>query len=165
MSADLLILLATAAAQPPAGHVHSGDGYKVTFPGPPKVETPTAKTPLGELKVHTATYATDAGNIFLLSRTDYPAGAVAPDDLPGLYDRVRDGLKGKDGKVVSEKDVAVGPGKVPGKEVVVDRGKRQARFRVVAKGDRLFQVAAVGAGEWVTGPEATAFLDSFEPAK
>jgi hypothetical protein len=161
----VVLLAAPAPAQPPAGHVLTGDGYRVVFPGRPKEETPTAKTPLGELKVYTATFATDAGNVLLFSRTDFPAGAVAPGDLPGLYDRVRDGLVGKDGRLLKSDAVAVGPGKLPGKEVVVDRGKRQARFRVVAVGDRLYQVAAVGAAGWVGGPEATAFLDSFEPGR
>lgn len=166
MPAAVLVLLAVtpAAHQPPPAGLYGpkGGGYTVVFPDRPKDETKSVKTAAGELKVHTATYATADGYTFLASHTDFPAGAVEPADLPKMYDRVAEQLKGKDGKLVSNKDVTVGATKWAAREVVIDRGKQQARFRLVAKGDRLLQLAAVGPGPFVTGAEATAFLDSLK---
>lgn len=168
-TAAVLVALAvmTGAVAQPQGtpYTSPGGGFKAAFPGKPKDNTQTAKTKVGELKVHTATFATAEGNVFLASQTEFPADTLAPDGLGTVFDGVRDGLKGKDGKVVSEKEVTVGEGKLPGREVVVDKGKQQTRFRVTVRGNRLFQVAAVGAGPFVTGADATAFLDSFEPGK
>ena len=163
-AAVLLLLAAPAVGQPPAPGLYGpkGGGYTVAFPDRPKEETKSVKTAAGELKVHSATYATADGQVYLASHTDFPAGAIKPDDLPAMYDRVQGDLKGKDGKLVTTKDLKVGEAKLPAREVVIDRGKTQARFRLVAKGDRLLQLAAVGPGPFVTGPEATAFLDSLK---
>jgi len=49
--------------------------------------------------------------------------------------------------------------------VLVDKSKQQTRFRVVVKDTRLYQMAAVGTGPFVTGDEVTAFFDSFEFTK
>ena len=161
-----LVIPITATAQP-AGEVLSPKGgrFSVRFPGKPKEVTQTTKTPIGDLKVYTATYATADGNIYLVSHTEFPAEAIKPETHATLFDGVLTGLVGKDGKVVSRNEITVGPDKVPGREVVVDKGKQQTRFRVAIKENRLFQVAAVGTGEFVTGKEATTFLDSFEFTK
>lgn len=159
----LVSFVAVAQPPPPAGlYGPKGGGYTVNFPDRPKDETKTVKTDAGDLKVNSATYSTAEGNTFLASHTDFPERAIRPADLPGLYDKVRDELKGKAGSVVWEKDVAVGTKKWPAREVLIDRGKAQARFRVVAKGDRLVQLGLVGTGAFVKGAEATAFLDSLK---
>ena len=126
--------------QPKGGH------FAIRFPGKPKENTQSLKTDLGTLKVYTATYALPDGNVYLVSFTEFPAEAVKPALRGTLYDGVVKGIKGKE----------------KGREVVVDKGKQQTRFRVVVKDDRLFQIALVGTGEFATGKEATAFLDSFE---
>lgn len=164
-TAVLLALALCPAAVADDGHKLAGNGFSAVFPGKPKEANQTAKTPVGDLKVYTATFATADGNVFLLSHTEFPAEAVKADNHPALFDGVREGLKGKDGKLVSEKPVEVGAGKLAGREVVVDKGKRQTRFRLAVKGNRLYQVAAVGTGEFVTGAEATAFLDSLDLGK
>ena len=89
-----------------------------------------------------------------------PARRIAITDLTD--DATRDGLKGMDGKLVSEKDLEFGTAKLPGREVVVDRGKYQIRCRFLIRESRLYQLAVLGSGEFVTGKDATAFLDSFE---
>jgi hypothetical protein len=163
----LLVLVAGGAPARPAGEVLSPGGgrFSVRFPGKPKETTQTAKTPIGDLKVYTATYATADGNVYLVSYTDFPAEAIKAENHATLFNGVREGLAGKDGKVVKDSELTVGPDKAPGREIVIDKGKQQTRFRVVVKDTRLFQVAAVGTGEFVTGTDATAFLDSFELVK
>jgi hypothetical protein len=167
-SAGLLLVLtvATTQAQPAGVDVSpKGGRFKVRFPGKPEEKSQKAKTPLGELTVYTATFATPDGGVYLVSHVDYPATAARPEDHATLLDGARDGLKGKDGKVVTEAPVPQPPDKAAGREVVIDRGKVQLRYRLFIKDTRLYQVGAVGAGGFVTGQDATAFLDSFELVK
>lgn len=137
--------------------------FEVHFPGKPKEATQTARTPIGDLKVYTATYATAGGNVYLVSYTDFPAAAVSagPDKL---VDGARVGHVGKDGKLVAEKTIEVGKGsaKAAGRELVIDKGKTQTRVRLVLKDHRLYQVVVVGTGKFVTGEDATEFLNSFD---
>src|SRR5262249_44070682 len=134
------------------------------FPGEPKESTQKTKTPLGELKVFSATWANADSNAFLVSYTDFPAGTAKPADRDTLYDGARDALA-KDGKVLSEKKVEVGADKLPGREVEIEKGKQRMRFRFVLRDDRLYQVAVVGTPSFVEGKDATAFLESFELKK
>jgi hypothetical protein len=167
-SAGLFLALAAgvAAAQPESVEVSPAGGrFKVRFPSRPKETTQKAKTPIGELAVYTATFATPEGNVLLVSHTDYPPNAAKPEDHATLLAGARDGLVGKDGKLVAYSPIALGPDTVPGREVVVDKGKTQLRFRVFLKDNRLYQTGAVGAGAYVTGKDATDFLDSFELVK
>ncbi|MBY0513331.1 MAG: hypothetical protein K2P78_05405 [Gemmataceae bacterium] len=162
LAGALLAAAGLASAQPAGEAFRPKDGgFAVSFPGKPKENTQSARTAVAELKVYTATVATPDGNVFLVSYTDFPKDTVKPETRAALYDGVREGLK-KDGRLVSEKDLTLGPDKLPAREVVVDKNKQVARFRVVARGDRLFQVAVVGTDEFVNGKDAAAFLDSFE---
>src|SRR3954469_1016581 len=115
--------------------------FSVRFPGKPKETTQTAKSPIGDLKVYTATFATADGNAYLVSYTEFPAEAIKPENRETLYDGARTGLLGNDGKVAAEKKVEVGRGKLAGREILIDKGKQQLRYRVVAKDTRLYQVA------------------------
>ena len=159
-----LLLAAPVMAQPGPEEYQSRDGhFTIQFPGKPKESTQSAKTQAGVLKVHTATFATREGNVYLVSHTEFPATMTRPENHDSLFKGVRTGLIGKDGKLVSEKEVMVAGTK--GREVLVDKSKQQTRFRVVVKDTRLYQMAAVGTGPFVTGDEVTAFFDSFEFTK
>ena len=163
----LALLCVTAARAQPEGVDVSPKGgrFKVRFPGKPEEKSQKAKTPLGELTVYTATFATPDGGVYLVSHVDYPAAAAAPAEHETLLNGARDGLKGKDGKVVTEAKVALGADAAAGREVVVDRGKVQLRYRLFVRDNRLYQVGTVGTGGFVTGKAATEFLDSFELVK
>ncbi len=157
-----MFVAAVALAQPSTFAPKKGQ-FTVRFPGAPKENTQSTQTALGELDVYTATMATTQGNVYLVSYTDFPPGTIKPEGVSTLYDGVRDGLK-KDGKM-TEKDLTLGKEKLPGREILIDKGKQQLRFRVVARGNRLYQVAVVGDDEFVNGKDATAFLESFELSK
>lgn len=163
-AAAIVAVFATVALADPPGELHtSKDGkYAVKFPGKPKDTSQTVTTDIGRLKVYVTLYAGDDGTASWVSYTDYPANAIKPDVRSKLIDGARDALKGRDGKLVTEKDVEFGPAKLPGREVTIDRGKLQVRVRFLIRDARLFQVAVMGSGEQVTGKDATAFLDSFE---
>ena len=163
-----LLYTGCVIAQPMAEPFASKDGkFTVRFPGKPKETTTTPKSPLGELKVHTATYATAEANVFMASYTDFPDGTGKPETRDTLYEGVREGLKGKDGVAVNdmEKEFEVGKEKLPGREFDVTQGKQKLRFRVVLRGDRLYQVAVIGTQAFVESKEAFGFLDSFALTK
>ena len=158
--ASLVLLLLPVAATADELVQPKGGNFTIRFPAKPKDNTQSAKTDLGTLKVYTATYALPDGGIYLVSFTEFPPEAVKPDLRGTLYDGVVKGLKGKDGKIASEKELEIG--KEKGREVVIDKGKQHTRFRVVVKDARLIQIALVGTLEFVSSKESTAFLDSFE---
>ncbi|WP_439622196.1 hypothetical protein [Gemmata sp.] len=139
--------------------------FSVRFPGAPKETTAATATPLGDAKVFTATYATADGDAYSASYSDYPAGKAAAEPRGKLYDGARDALKGADGKVLAEKDVEVGPDKLPGRDLDIQKGTERVRVRLVLRGDRLHHVAVVGSPAFVTGRDAAKFLDSFELTK
>lgn len=158
---------ASAAQQPAAEAYTSADGhYKVRFPGAPKVTPQTAKSALGDLKVTVAVYATAEANVFMVSYTDFPVAATKAENRKTLFDGVRDALKGK-GEVVAEKDAEFGPDKLPTRELVVDRdkGKQRIKLRAVLRDNRLYQVAVIGTADFVSGKDATTFLESLELTK
>ncbi len=154
-------------AQPGGGYSSTEGKYTVKFPGEPRVTTKTAKTAVGELKVVTAVFATSDGNVYLVSYTDFPAVATKPENRGTLYEGVRDGLKGRDGKVVSDKEIEFGLDKLPGRELIVDKdkGKQRMKFRVFLRDNRLYQVAVIGTADFVAGKDAAGFLKSMELTK
>ncbi|MBN9519309.1 hypothetical protein J0H58_12425 [bacterium] len=166
-SATLLLLLTLSAAhaQPEGVEVSpKGGRFKVRFPGKPKETTAKTKTAVGEATVTTVTYATPEGSIYVATHIEYPTTPKADDHLTFLAG-ARDGIVGKDGKLVSEAPVSHGPDKLAGREVVVDKGKVQVRYRLFFKENRLYQIGALGTGAFVTGKAASDFLDSFEFVK
>ncbi len=161
------VVFAGALAAQPAETFASSEGkYAVKFPGKPKVSTHTAKSAIGDLQVTVASYATADGNAFVVSHTDYPAAATKAENRKTLFDGIRDGVKGK-GEVTSEKDREFGPDKLPGRDVVVDRdkGKQLVKYRAVLRDNRLYQIAVIGTTDFVSGKDATAFMDSLELTK
>lgn len=155
-----------ASAQKPATPYAPKDGkFSVRFPGAPKETPQTIKTGVGELSVFSATFATSDGNAYMVSYTDFPAEAARPEARDTLYDGVRDGFKGKDGKVLVEEKRDIGPDKLPGRELELEKDRQRVKVRVVLRDGRLYQVAVLGSKSFVGGKDATAFLDSFELTK
>jgi len=154
-----------ALAQPRAAYSSSEGKYSIKFPGEPKATTNKTKSAVGELKVNTATYVTTDTNVFMITYTDFPASATKPEHHGTLFDGLRDGLKGREGKIVSEKEIEFGPDKLPGREVVVDKGKQRVKSRIILRDTRVYQVAVMGTANFVDGQEATGFLDSLELTK
>jgi hypothetical protein len=162
----LVLVAAPAGAQPRGEKYEPKDGrFSVRFPGKPKEATQTAASQIGDLKVVTATYANSDGSAFMVSYTDFPEGAAKPENSGTLFDGVREGLKGKDGKLLDEKEVKVGTDKHPGRDIEVEKDKKRMKFRVTLRDGRLYQVAVIGTASFVKGKDATAFLESFELTK
>ena len=140
--------------------------FSVKFPGVPKVTSQTSKSAIGDLTVNIATYANADGNAFMVSYTDFPEKATKPENHETLLNGIRDGVKGKDGKLAGEeKKLMFGPDKLPEREFTIEKGKTRIRYRVILRDSRVYQIAAIGTEAFVTGKEGTAFLDSFQITK
>jgi hypothetical protein len=161
----LAIVTAPTSARGDDDYEPRDGGFKVHFPGKPKETSQTAKSQVGDLKVSTATYATSDGNVFMVSYTDFPAGAAKADMSAAFFDGVRRGLAGKDGKLLGEKDIQIGPDQLPGRDIDIEKDKKRLKFRVVLRDGRLYQVAAIGTAAFVKSKSATAFIDSFSLTK
>ena len=158
----ILLVRASLGAREEETYAPRGAHFEVKFPGKPKEATSNAKSKLGKLKVVTATFATSERNVLMVSYTDFPEGSGEGDKRDALIEGVRKGLKGKDGSVLSDKEVKIGKDQLPGQELLLDKGKEHVRVRIVLRNDRLFQIGAIGTRDFVGGKETEAFLDSFE---
>lgn len=165
----LALLVSAVAAQPPAGveffaFASAAGRYKAIFPGPVKTETAEVKTPAGPrtLTFDSVTLANDVR--FMVTYIDPPEDVAKQPPGPRL-DKVRDASKGADGRVVLDKEVAVGAEKYPGRDVLIEKPLYAVRNRVVIAGPRLYQVLVQGPKEFVTGRDADRFLDAFEVTK
>jgi hypothetical protein len=162
----VLFAFAGAAVAQPKDHAPPEGKYTVKFPDKPKVTSQTAKSAVGDLTVNVATYANSDGNAFLVSYTDFPDSATKQENHGTLFEGIRNGVKGTDGKLVGEeKEISFGPNKLPGREFTIEKGKQRIRFRVILSGSRVYQVAAIGTEAFVAGNSGTAFLDSFQITK
>jgi len=164
--AALLASTCGLGAQPLGPYSSTEGKFSVRFPGAPKVTTKNSETDVGELTVTIATFATSDGSAYMVSYTDFPS-APKPQTLPMLFAGVRDGVKGKNGTQVEDKEYTFGPDKLPGREFVVDRdkGKQRIKFRVILRDSRLYQLAVIGTPNFAGGQDAKLFFDSFELSK
>jgi hypothetical protein len=139
----------------------SAGRYKILFPGAVKSETQELKTELGPLKLTMDSIELGDDTIFCVTFLDYPEDVTKTD--PGKrLDKIRDGNKGADGKVLSEKDVTVGPEKFPGREVLIEKPGAVVRIRIVLAGARMYQVMIDGPKVFITSRDADRFFDSFQ---
>jgi hypothetical protein len=166
--AVLGLALLAVAAQPAAleflPFASSAGRYKGIFPGAVKTETTELRTPAGPrtLTFDSVTLANDVR--FMVTYVDPPEDVSKQPPGPRL-DKVRDASKGADGKVLLDKEVAVGPEKHPGRDVLIEKPLYAVRNRVVIAGPRLYQVLVQGPKEFVTSRDAERFLDAFEVTK
>lgn len=137
--------------------------YVVLFPGPVKTETTEVKAASGSLTL-TLDSVEVAGTLFLVTYIDTPDEVAKKPTGPRL-EKVRDAAVGKDGKIVTDKEVEVGVEKHPGREVVIQKPKTHLRTRIVIAGSRLYQVMIEGTKEFVLSADAAKFFDSFDVTK
>lgn len=161
----LLVLatcLGSTAAQVDFKQYASSDGrFKVLFPGPVKTDTVQVPSGTAELKVTIDSVELRGGTTFLVTYVDAPEDVAKQPAGPRL-DKVRDANKGEKGKVVEEKELAIGMEKYPGREVLIQTADGYLRNRIVIAGARLYQVMVRGEKDVVTSASADRFLTSFE---
>jgi len=156
---------AMAAQSPEFKPYASTEGrYKVLFPGPVKTDTVDVKTDTGETTVTIDSVELKAGTSFLVSFVDAPEGVSKQPAGPRI-DKVRDANRGKDGKVLAEKELTIGTEKYPARDVLIEKPDGCIRNRIVIAGNRLYQVMVQGPKDVVTSQSADRFLASFEVTK
>ncbi|MBN9122018.1 MAG: hypothetical protein J0I06_23230 [Planctomycetes bacterium] len=101
---------------------------------------------------------------FLVSFVD-ATDEVAKKPAGPRLDKVRDGNKGTNGKVIEDKEIEVGPEKYPGRDILIESPGGYIRNRAVIAGNRLYQVMVQGTKDVVTSPSADKFINSFEITK
>lgn len=172
MSARMFVTLGSVVALAVAGRLAaqapefklyaSTDGrFKVLMPGAVKTDTTEVKTETGQATVTIDSVELRGGTAFLVSFVDAPE-SVAKQPANKRFDKVRDAIKGTDGKVLEEKSLTVGIEKFPARDVLIEKPTGCIRNRVVIAGNRLYQVMVQGPKDVVTSPSADRFLNSFE---
>ena len=143
----------------------SEDGrYSVRFPKDPSISNKELATPSGVLKVQTAKVESARDLMFSVTHVTYPPsfGEVDPTKI---LDGVRDGLKGQDGELKSDKASTTGDDNLPTRDIRIDAGKNGIRARLILVDRRLVQVMVVGAKDSLDGKPAEEFFKSLEVTK
>ena len=139
--------------------------FKTFFPEKgPKETTRKIKTDGGELEQGTASVELRDGGVYSVTVTVLPEAAVQA-GAKAVIDGVRDGIKGKDGKLESDKTHEQGEAKTPGREMLFTFRNNQLKTRVFLVDDRLYQVTVTGSKSVVAGETAGRFLSAFEVTK
>ena len=138
--------------------------FKSLFPGAVKTETTDVKAAAGTLKLTLESVEVSEGVFFLVTYLDVPDDVAKSPTGPRL-DKVREGNKGADGKILADKEIALGADKHPGRDLMIEKPTFHLRNRAVIAGNRLYQVMVQGSKEFVTSKEVDRFYDSFEVTK
>ncbi|MBY0461092.1 MAG: hypothetical protein K2V38_27540 [Gemmataceae bacterium] len=161
-----LVALASAGAAQDTElkpHTSTAGKYKAAFPG--TVKTAVTEVPAGKDKLKLTLDVVELkGDIsFTVGYVDVsPEVAKLP---PGpRLEKVRDGNKGPNGKIVSDTEITLRSGdeKFPGRDVLIETPGGHIRNRMVIVGPRLYQVVVQGSKDVVTSPTADKFINSFE---
>jgi hypothetical protein len=163
--ASIATILGVARAQIEFQQYASTDGrFKVMFPGPVKTDTVEVPSGKDKLKVTVDSVELRGGTAFLVTYVD-AAPEVANSPAGPRIDKVRDANKGERGKVLEDKQIALGMEKYPARDVLVQTPAGYLRNRIVIAGPRLYQVMIRGEKDVVMSASADKFLASFEVTK
>lgn len=160
------LLTSQAAAQ--EKYTSANGMYSATFPSKPtESSTPDGDVnpAQGKYKYFSAGVEMGKDGWFGAMFHDYPRG-VLKDEAQIVLERVKDGTRGEKGRIVEDREIALGTDKVPGRAFIINQGTYFYRARIFLKENRLYQVIVVGkTKEEVTTAAADKFLDSFEITK
>ena len=134
-------------------HTNKKGGFSVSFPGKPKTHIQKAPSQAGELTIFMDMVEFGKGTIFIVSYNDYPEALLQGDAQKHLED-VRDGINGPDGEVLKDDKWDFGPAKLPARQVLIRKaGGVYLKGWIILKGNRLYQMVAVGDEKLVRSPE------------
>lgn len=165
LGAGSLVLL--AAPPPKFEAFQSEEGrFRIRMLPDPKVSSTKLGTPAGAIPLTTVRSDVNRGLSLGVTFADYPENFLDLDPKT-ILDGVRDGLKGSDGKVISDKDVKFGrEGKqLSAREIVITSGRNTIRVRLILMTGRLYQIMVTGSDSRAMEQFGDEFLDSFELLK
>jgi hypothetical protein len=166
LAASLVILLAGIAAACKQQRWHefrSTEGaFAVSMPGEPIPSTQSSATAAGPISVKTYTLRLDDGRVaYMVAYNDYPKTMIEGSDAKAILERVVMGALGENGKVSSQKAVALGPHQgVDISATVKDGLEYSSRFLLV--NERLYQVSVVNQPQALAANDRTRFMNSFK---
>lgn len=134
--------------------------FKVLMPGAPRLDEVETESDFGPGVLHMNSVQKGEAD-YGANYSDFPAG-IKTVPLKTILDSSRDGaIENLKGKLIGEKDIALGA--VTGRDIKIDvgDGKRVFRARVFLVDQRLYQVVVFGPREVTTSKESDRFLDSF----
>jgi hypothetical protein len=134
-------------------------GFSIFMPGRPQTQKRNVPTKAGNSELVTYVVPTRLGTFNLGYSESKQAANVKPEKL---FDDFRDQMvKQFQGTVKEEKTFDLDSH--PGREILLETAKRgYVRERFILVDDRLYTISVTGAREWVTGPEANRFFESFK---
>jgi hypothetical protein len=161
-----LVIVAITATVRAEEKYESKDGkFNITFTDKPKETTKEIPTAIGKITLYMTTVEAGKDKVFIATYNDYP-DAVSKSPPQDVLKGVRDGAKGKDGKVLDDKEITFGDDKIPGREYTLQKGTLFHRYRVFLNGTRLYNVGYVApTKDDLSSKEADAFFESFKITK
>jgi hypothetical protein len=138
--------------------------FKTIFPGAVKTEVTDVKAGETTLKLTLDSVEVSDNVLFVVSYIDVPDD-VAKTPAAMRLDKVRDGNKGTDGKVLEDKEITVGTEKLPGRDLLIEKPNFVLRNRAIISGNRLYQVMVQGSKEFVMSNDVDRFFEAFEVTK
>ena len=138
--------------------------FSVHFPKDPSVSNKELATPSGVLKVQTAKADAGRDSVYSVTHVTYPPSFGEVDPVK-ILDGVRDGLKGQDGELKSDKSSTTGEDALPTRDIRIDAGKNGIRARLILVDRRLVQAMVVGAKDSLDAKPAEEFFKSLEVTK
>ncbi|QDU18135.1 hypothetical protein [Urbifossiella limnaea] len=158
-----------AGAQDDAGgrYVSKDGGYSIKFPKGATPKTKTQDAPGGLTMVMTITEQDKKSHVAMFM--ELPAGTLKAIPAKSILDGASGGaLQKSGGKAVSQTDFAFGKGKLPARELVVDKDGMVVKTHIIVADPKVFVLVVGGPDKYGTSKAATEFLNSFEilpPAK
>jgi hypothetical protein len=133
--------------------------FAVLLPGRALRESRTLNTPAGALTMTMYAFSLKQGTMGV-AYTDYPAAAFAAEHGRKQLDAARDALlRNIAGSARSEEDISIDG--FPGRQVYAEGRAGVLKARFVVAGNRLYQIAYVGAKDGVDMADVDMFLTSF----
>ena len=153
-----------AVAAKPTEHTSEAGRYRAKFPGKPEQSAKDLSTGKQVVRVVTERSSGPRDLVFAVTYTDYPESYrdVPPKDI---LNGVRDGLKGKDGRVMLDEELEAAGDARAARKLRVDAGRNAVRANVYLVGSRLYQVMVTGPRDAIDHPAVGEFLASFEVVK
>jgi hypothetical protein len=144
--------------------VRSGEGrFEVLMPEKLQATKSTVKTRIGDVEAFVF-QSTGADRAYVLMYNDYPAALVRGNPAEALLDGAREGglAKVAGGKLKAEQKIQRGGH--PGRDLLIEvmGGRYFIRDRLYLVEGRLYQLIVAGPEEFVRGPDAGKFFDSFK---
>lgn len=157
-----VVLLLGAVSATAADKYESKEGkFKITFPSPPKA----SKQEMGGITMHTLIALDGTDKVHMVMFTLLPA-QVKGVPADAVLDGAEKGAVANSGaKLVKSTKTKFGPDKFDARDLVLEKDGNKIRTLIVLAGNRIIVAIVGGPGEYGTGKDGTAFIDSLDIEK